>query len=438
MGTRSGRLRLFGLLVTAGWLLGACSTESEPGAVHVIKTNGTVGPIMERYLDRALDDAEDSNAALAVIELDTPGGLNSSMREIVQRIETANVPVAVYVSPIGSRAASAGTFITMSAHIAAMAPNTSIGAASAVNADGSDIDGTLGKKVENDAVAFIRGIAELRGRNADWAELAVREAAAVDQGEALRLHVIDIVARDLDDLLAQSEGRTVELRPGVSATLTGLASAPRVTVEMTPWERFLGFLADPTVASLLISLGFIAILIEMGHPGLVLPGVSGAIAVTLGFLGFGVLPVDTVGLVLIVLGLGLIAVELFVPGGILGIAGLVAFVLGGIIAFRDTPADLRPDWWLLGIVGGIVAAAFGALSLAVARVRKLVAVTGTEALLGKTAVTRTALAPEGFVFVHGERWRATLEGGADAAPGERVRIIGAEGLRLKVKKEDSP
>ena len=431
------RLRFFAALAVAGWLLGACSQETEPAAVHIIKTDGTVGPIMEQFIDRALDRAEDSNALLAVIELDTPGGLSSSMRQIVQRIEAADVPVAVYVSPIGGRAASAGTFITMSGHIAAMAPNTSIGAASAINSDGSDIDSTLAKKVENDAVAFIRGIAELRGRNADWAELAVREAAAVNQSEAVELNVVDFVANDIDDLLRQSEGRTFDLRPGISATLAGLETAPRVTTEMTVWERFLGFLADPTIASLLISLGFIAILIEMGNPGLIVPGVTGAIAVTLGFLGFGVLPVDTVGLVLIVLGLGLIAVELFVPGGILGIAGLVAFVLGGIIAFRDTPADLRPDWWLLGIVGAIVAAAFAALSLAVARVRKMSSTTGTEGLVGQFAVARTTLAPDGFVFVHGERWRATIDGGPSATAGETLRITGAEGLRLKVRREDT-
>ncbi|MGD9934948.1 MAG: nodulation protein NfeD [Dehalococcoidia bacterium] len=437
MEAKKMRLRFFAALALAGWLLGACSQETEPAAVHIIRTDGTVGPIMEQFIDRALDRAEDSNALLAVIELDTPGGLSSSMRQIVQRIEAADVPVAVYVSPIGGRAASAGTFITMAGHIAAMAPNTSIGAASAINSDGSDIDSTLAKKVENDAVAFIRGIAELRGRNADWAELAVREAAAVNQSQAVELNVVDFVANDVDDLLRQSEGRTFELRPGISATLSGLETAPRVTTEMTVWEQFLGVLADPTIASLLISLGFIAILIEMGNPGLIVPGVSGAIAVTLGFLGFGVLPVDTVGLVLIVFGLGLIAVELFVPGGILGIAGLIAFVLGGIIAFRDTPADLRPDWWLLGIVGGIVAAAFGALSLAVARVRRMSSTTGTEGLVGQFAVARTTLAPDGFVFVHGERWRATIDGGPSATAGETLRITGAEGLRLKVRKEDT-
>ena len=271
-------------------LVAACGSDSNAGAVHVIKVNGTVGPIMERYIDRALGDAEKSDAKAAVIELDTPGGLSTSMREIVQRIEAAKVPVIVYVSPSGGRAASAGTFITMAGHIAAMAPNTSIGAASAINSEGSDIDGTLGRKVENDAVAFIRGIALLRGRNADWAEDAVRNAVAVDQADAVKLNVVDFVANDVDDLLRQSDGRTIELQPGVPMVLFGLETAPRENIEMTIWERLLDLIADPTVASLLITLGFLGIMIEVFSPGLGLPGISGAVAIMLGFLGFGVLP----------------------------------------------------------------------------------------------------------------------------------------------------
>ncbi|MCL6645506.1 MAG: nodulation protein NfeD [Dehalococcoidia bacterium] len=349
--------RIFAAACIALGLLAACSGDEAPdGAVHVARVDGTVGPIMARYIDRVISDAEDRNARLVVLELDTPGGLDTSMREIVQRIGRADVPVAVYVAPIGARAASAGTFITMAGHIAAMAPNTAIGAASAINADGSDIGGTLGKKIENDAVAYIRGIAELRGRNADWAEQAVREAVAVNENEAARLDVIDFVAVDLDDLLRQSEGRTVTLRPGVTAVLTDLAGAPRVDLEMTVWERFLAFIADPTIASLLLSLGFLAIMIELFSPGLGVPGVAGAIAVILGFLGFGLLPVDTAGLALIALGLALVAAELFVTSGILGAAGAVAIVLGAIIAFRDTPADFLPPAWAFATAGGILLA----------------------------------------------------------------------------------
>ncbi|MEJ5221767.1 MAG: nodulation protein NfeD [Tepidiforma sp.] len=349
--------RIIAAAAVALGLLAACARSDTPeGGVVVARVDGVVGPIMERYIDRVISDAEERRARLVVLELDTPGGLDSSMRKIVQRIGRADVPVAVYVAPIGARAASAGTFITMAGHIAAMAPNTAIGAAAAINADGSDIEGTLGKKIENDAVAYIRGIAELRGRNADWAEQAVREAVAVNENDAAKLHVVDFVAADLDDLLRQSEGRTVTLRPGVTATLTGLAEAPRVDLEMTPWERFLAFIADPTIASLLLSIGFLALIIELYAPGLGVPGVAGAIAIILGFLGFGLLPVDTAGLVLIGLGLALVAAELFVTSGILGAAGAVAIVLGGIIAFRDTPADFRPPAWAFATAGGILAA----------------------------------------------------------------------------------
>ncbi len=424
--------------IAAGFLLllaAACSDDSPSGAVHVIEADGTIGPIMDRFLDRAISRAENSNAKLAVIRLDTPGGLNSSMREIVQRIERADVPVAVYVWPPGGRAASAGTFITMAGHIAAMAPSTSIGAASAINLDGSDIEGALGRKVENDAVAFIRGIAELRGRNADWAEEAVRDAVAVNQSEAVELNVVDFVANDIKDLLAQAEGRSFELRPGVSATLTGLDDAPRVSTGMTIWEKFLGYVADPTLASLLISIGVLAIIIEIGSPGLGIPGAIGVMFISLGFLGFGVLPVDAVGLVLLLLGIVLIISEMFVSGGVLGGIGTVAVILGTVIAFRDTPSDLRPPIWVF-VVGAIaLASALALVSLAGAWIRRSTD-GGAPTLVGRLAVARTNLGPDGWVFIDGERWQAVLEGKEAATTGDRVRVTKADGLRLHVTRED--
>ena len=424
------------VLILAG-LAFACSESYDEGGVHVIEADGDIGPIMERYLDRALDDAERANAKAAVIELDTPGGLNSSMREIVQRIESADVPVIVYVSPTGGRAASAGTFITMSAHIAAMAPNTSIGAAAAINSDGGDIEGTLGEKIENDAVAFIRGIALLRGRNADWAERAVREAVAVNQAEAVELNVVDFVANDLDDVLRQAEGREVELRPGITATLTGLQNAQRNDVSMTGWERFLEFLANPTVASLLISLGFIGLIIELANPGLIVPGAAGLIAIMLGFLGFEVLPVDTVGLVLIAFGLGLVALELFVPGGIAGGAGVVAILLGGIIAFRDTPSDLRPSLTLVLPLLLTVAFIVGGMIFALAWTKKRETASGLGRLVGQPAVARSEMSPHGYVSVAGERWEADLHGEPYASEGDRLRVVGADGKRLHVRKAEA-
>ncbi|MCC7364993.1 MAG: nodulation protein NfeD [Dehalococcoidia bacterium] len=431
------RIRVaFGLLLVSLGLLVACSEQTERDAVHILKVDTSVGPILDRYIDRGIDRAEDSEAKLVVIELDTPGGLDSSMRDIVQRIESADVPIAIYVYPPGGRAASAGTFITMAGHLAVMAPNTSIGAASAINSDGSDIEGTLGRKVEEDAVAFIRGIALLRERNADWAESAVRDAEAVNQAEAVELDVVDYVANDLDDLLAQAEGRTFDLKPGQPVTLRGLPEAPRVTTEMTVWERFLDIIADPTIASILIAVGFFAIIAEVMNPGMFLPGIVGVVSLMLGFLAFGVLPVETTGLILMLLGIVLIAAELFVPGGLLGLGGLVALALGGIIAFRDTPAELRPPLWLVAILVFVVGGMFVSMAAAVARLRNLNVTTGSAAMLGKLAVVRTPLTPEGYVFVQGERWRAHLARGT-AHEGDRVRIVGADGLRLQVEPIES-
>lgn len=430
---RTARLAVASLCIVIGVaLLAACSSDTQEGAVHVLHTDGDVGPIMERYIDRGIDRAEANNARLVVIELDTPGGYSESMRKIVQRIEASDVPVAVYVSPAGARAASAGTFITMAAHVAAMAPNTSIGAASAINSDGSDIAGTLGRKVENDAVAMIRGIADLRGRNADWAESAVRDAVAIGDDEAVQLNVVDFRANDFDDLLRQAEGRTFDLKPGMEVTLRGLPDAPVVRTDMTPWEHILDFVANPTVASILIAIGFFAILAEVMSPGLVVPGAVGAISLTLGFLGYGVLPVDTTGIVLIGIGLALLALEIFLPGGILGVLGLVALFFGGMIAFRDAPPGTRPPLLIVIPLAIVLAAMFLSMGMAVSRVRKLNAKSGTQALVGKTATVRTPLTPEGFVFVQGERWRAGLANGI-AQEGDQVRIVGAEGFTLRVE-----
>ena len=430
------RLALPALMLAIGIAAACGGSERAAGAIHLLRIDGSIGPITERYLDRAMGEAEESGARLIVIGMDTPGGFSSSMREIVQRIEAADVPVAVYVSPWGARAASAGTFITMAAHVAVMAPNTSIGAASAVNADGSDIEGDLGRKVENDSVSFIRGIAELRGRNADWAERAVRRSVSATQTEAVELNVVDFTASDLGELLERIEGSTVTLRPGATVTLTGLPEAERVTSNMTIWERVLEVLANPTLATILISVGTLGLIFELSNPGLVLPGTAGVIAIIIGFLAFGALPVETAGLVLIGAALFFFALELFVPsGGILAGGGLVALVLGAVIAFRDTPTEFQPNRILVGVLGFLLAVAFVSMAVGLARMRKMRSVTGTEALVGRMAVARTPLAPDGLVFIEGERWRAELEDGGDVPEGERVRVVSASGLRLRVRKE---
>lgn len=435
---RLARRALLLLVLVAGIAAACGSDDPERGAIHLLRLDGGIGPITERYIDRGITKAEDEGAKLIIIEMDTPGGFSSSMREMVQRIEASDVPIVVYVSPWGARAASAGTFVTMAAHVAVMAPNTSIGAAAAINADGSDLEGTLGKKVENDAVAFIRGIAELRGRNADWAEEAVREAVAATQSEAVELNVVDFVAGDIDEILERIDGTAVELKPDVMVALTGLTEAPRVSTDMTVWERVLEHLANPTLATILISLGMLGLFFELSNPGAIFPGVAGVLAIAVGFLALGVLPVDTIGLVLIGIALVFLALELFVPsGGILAGGGLVALILGAIIAFRDTPTEFQPNRILVGVLGFILVVMFTSMAIGVTRMRKIKRSTGTEALVGRMAVARTPLTPDGMVFIEGERWQAELEDGS-AAEGEQVRVVSANGLRLTVRKENHP
>lgn len=432
---KKSRAVLWILLLVAG-IAAACSAqETEQDAVHVMTANGTVGPIMDRFIDRGIERAEDNRGKIVVIEMDTPGGLSSSMESIVKRILDSSVPVVLYVTPQGGRAASAGTFIAMAAHVAVMAPNTRIGAASAVNADGGDIEGALGRKIENDAVALIRALAEERGRNADWAEDAVRDARADQATDAAELGVVDFVANDVHEILARLDGTTVQLRPGTTVELNGLADAEIVTTELTIWERILMVLANPTLASILISLGFLGIIFELSAPGTFIPGTAGVIAIILGFIGFGALPVETAGLVLIGLALVLIALELFVPsGGVLGIGGVVALLVGGIIAFRDTPTEFQPNRIVVGVLIFLLAGMFISIALGLRSMRKKELPIGTQALIGQTAVVRTPLAPDGFVFIDGERWRARIDQGI-AGVGERLRVTGVEGFTLHVRKE---
>lgn len=433
---RTARLALAIGALVAG-VLAACGSDDTPDdAVHLMRADGTVGPIMERYISRGIERAEENQATLVVIELDTPGGLVSSMEDIVRRIDSSSVPVAVYVSPNGARAASAGTFMTMAGHVAAMAPNTVIGAAAAINSDGSDIEGTAGEKIENYNAALIRNLAEARGRNADWAEDAVREAVAATSSEALELDVVDYVATDVDDLLSQVDGTTIALRPGVDVTFSGLTEAERVRTDLTAWERFLEVIADPNVASILLTLGFLGLVFELSSPGTILPGTFGIIAIILGFLGFGVLPVETAGLILIAIALALFALELFVPsGGILGIGGIIALILGGIIAFRDTPAEFQPSRILVVALVIVVSGMFVSLAIGLARLRNVDLPVGSQAMVGMIATARTPLRPAGQVAVMGERWQAQIERG-EAQPGDRLRVIAAEGLRLTVRKEE--
>ncbi|TAK57435.1 MAG: nodulation protein NfeD [Dehalococcoidia bacterium] len=421
------------LLFAAGLAVACAPSFHQRHAVHVLTANSEVNPVMRQYIDRGIDEAERTDAAAVVIRLDTPGGLSDTMEKIVQRIQSAKVPVIVYVAPSGAKAASAGTFITMSAHVAAMAPGTSIGAAHPVSATGGDIGGTLGTKVENNAAAYARSIADKTGRNADWAESAVRQSVSASTNDAVRLHVVDYSANSVDDLLRKADGRTVTV-DGRSVTLANLESAPRVNNNMTLVERFLLVLSDPNVAFMLLAIGGLGLLIEFLHPGVIAPGVFGAIALILAFFALGTLPVNWAGVALVLLAFVLFAAEMYVSGfGALGVAGVISLVAGGLLLTSTGNPDFQVSRWLVAAMGAGFAVFFFTVVTAIIRMRRLPAHTGTQSMIGATAVARGDLDPRGFVFLHGERWRAVALDGPIAS-GARVEVTGVKGFTLTVRR----
>jgi membrane-bound serine protease (ClpP class) len=429
---------ILGLFLILLGLAAACSSSREPDRVHILTWDGDVNPIMARYVDRGIDTAEDSSARAVVLRLDTPGGLDSAMRDVIQRIESSRVPVIVYVSPSGARAASAGTFITMAGHVAAMAPNTTIGAATPINSDGGDIEGALGRKVENDAVAYIRGIAELRGRNADWAESAVREAAAVNQNEAVALDVVDFVAQNIDDLLLQSDGRSVMVTNdagALEAVTLRTAGAETLDNDVNFFEALLNQIASPNIAFLLLSLGGLALVSEIFHPTLV-AGIFGVIALALAYFSLGALPTNWAGVGLILFGFVLITAEIFVTGfGALGIGGVIALLVGGLILTGgggDTGMQVS-RWLVIGTtaaIGGFLLLFIGSI----VRLRRMPAQSGREALIGAKGAARSRLDPQGVIWVAGERWDAIAED-PPIESDTPVIVLAKEGLTLRVKRD---
>ena len=428
--------RLLLMVVALALLAAACGPGGPEGAVHVLKADGDVNPVLARYIDRGIDQAEDANAVAVVIELDTPGGLMTSMEDIVKRIEEDRIPVIVYVSPRGAKAASAGTFITMAANIAAMAPSTRIGAASPVGAGGEDIEGTMGKKVTEDAVAYARTIANYRGRNADWAEQAVREAVSATETEAVELNVVDLIANDLFSLLEAVDGREVQLvdRTVTLTTKEALEQDKIVHNDMNLAERFLALISDPNITFLLLSLGSIALFYEIVNPGQIFPGVFGAIALIMAFFSLSVLPFNWAGVILIFLAFALLIAEIFVTsGGILAIGGVVALVLGGLLLTWGNPPEFQVNRWLVYGMAGAAGAFFLFVVTSIIRIRRQPVVTGINTLIGRRAVARSPLDPSGMVFIDGEYWTATLEDGS-AEEGEEVVVTAVEGLKLMVRK----
>ncbi|MCH7483883.1 MAG: nodulation protein NfeD [Chloroflexi bacterium] len=433
---RQVRLLLFGAFTAFAAILIACNSgpDTAPGAVHVLTTDGVVNPVMDRYIDRGIGAAENRDAAAIVIRLDTPGGLLTSMDDIIQNILASEVPVIVYVSPSGGQAASAGTYIAYAAHVAAMSPATVIGSATPISGTGADLEGDLRNKVIENSVEKIRDLAALRGRNAEWAEDAVRKGISAPSSEAVGLNIVEYIADDLDDLLQQIDGLPVTLQGGQEVVLD-TAGAEIAFNNRNFVERFLDVLADPNIAFLLLSLGSLALFIELYNPGSIVPGVFGVIALVMAFFSLSVIPFNWAGVALIMFAFILFGLELFVTsGGVLGVGGAVSLVLGGLMLTSGNDAEFRVSEEL--IIG--VAAALGALVVFVfvnvMRIRTMPAKVGMSTFVGRTVVARSALTPEGFVMMDGEIWTAEAEEG-EIEPGDSVIITQIKGLRLKVRKQ---
>lgn len=434
---RKMRIAGWSTLILIGALLAACADSTPSGAVHISRLADDIGPVSENFIDRALDRAEQHDAQAWVLILDTPGGLITSTDEIVQRFLAAEVPVIVFVGPAGARAASAGTFITLAAHIAAMAPNTQIGAAHPVAGSGEDIEGDLNTKVTNDAAADIRGIAEVRERNAEWAEQAVRESVSVTGSEAVDLNVVDLTADDLDDLLDQLHGRVVLVQPDGPVVVLRVADAERVETNYTLVENILDVIANPTVAFILLGLGQLALVIELWSPGLVGPGIFGVIMLIAGFFALGPLDTNPAGIALIVLAVVLFAVEIFVAGfGVFGIGGIVALIIGGLILISDTSIDAEEvSVWALAVVGGAAAVIVGGLGLLLAidrRKPKWVPSGSGVTIVGHEGVAHTPVSGSGAVVIDSELWSARAAAGR-IPRNTPVRVVEMDGLTVVVE-----
>ena len=415
----------------------ATQVQADSSTIYVLRVEGTINPILVDYIERGIDQAEENNATACIIQLDTPGGLDTAMRDIVKEIVNAQVPVVVYVSPSGARAASAGVFITIAAHVASMAPNTSIGAAHPVSigAEGEQqVSETMEEKVVNDAAAYIRSIAEAHGRNMEWAEKAVRESVSATEQEALELNVIDMVAPNLDALISQLDGREVNLLDGRVVTLKTHGATIR-NVDMSTIEDFLYTIADPNIAYILLSLAMLGIFVEITNPGLIFPGVVGAICLLMAFYALGMLPVNYAGVLLIVLAFGLFVAEVFTTTfGLFTAGGVTALVIGSLILFKGGSTLFQVSPWLIAGVTIFIGGLFAFVVNRVIHAHRKQASTGREELIGKKAIVKVALQPEGTVFLKGERWIAVSKEGP-VKPGEEVIITGVDGLTLQVTKQ---
>jgi membrane-bound serine protease (ClpP class) len=414
------------LIILAVLVPGALRAGSHADVIHL---TGPIGPISVRHIDQGIERAEEDSAECLVVMMDTPGGLLESTQLIIKSILSSNIPVAVYIAPSGAGAGSAGVFITLSAHIAAMAPGTNIGAAHPVGLQGSIPDSTMSHKIENFSASYIRSIAEKRGRNGAWAERAVRESVAITDREAVALNVVDLVASDLDSLMIRIDGQQVEVREGIRTLHTRNAE---IRLHEMAWHfRILSTLSNPNIAYLLMMLGFYGLIYEIINPGAVFPGVVGGICIIVGLFSLQTLPINYAGLLLILLGIGLFIAETQVAShGALALGGSIATLIGSMMLIDSPYPFMRIS---LSVIIPVVLATAGFFLFAVGfavKAQKRRPTTGLEGLIGATGVAISAIRPKGQALVHGEYW--TVQSPEPIEPGEGVRVVRIEGLTLHV------
>ncbi|MES0326960.1 MAG: nodulation protein NfeD [Gammaproteobacteria bacterium] len=440
------------LLFVTGFLFNSISANSVQGSIVQLSVEDAIGPATDDYIKRSLEAAIKSNAELVVIQMDTPGGLDSAMRGIIKNIASSTVPIATYVAPTGARAASAGTYILYASHIAAMAPGTNLGAATPVKIGGisppaptkrekdkSDKDDqpagdasedAMQKKLINDAVAYIRSLAELRGRNQEWAEKAVRQAASLPASEALKLNVIDIIAISTADLLKQIDGREVSIH-GQKRTLN-TSGLPLIQIEPDWRSRLLSVITNPNIAYILMLVGIYGLILEFSNPGAIVPGTIGAISLLLALYAFQLLPINYAGMLLILLGVALMVAEAFEPSfGVLGIGGVIAFVMGSIILMDTEVPGFGIDISVI-ITFAFTSALIFIFVIGMAfKARRRPVVSGLEEMIGGTAIVINDFDDKGTVTIHSEKWQAVSN--VPLHKDQQVKVIDVKGLILQVE-----
>lgn len=433
---RATAMRYVLLVVVALMLVSSSGVSAAVQPVHVLYMDGHIDPTMANYISEGIKEAERESAQAVLILMDTPGGLMTSMQQIVRSFFAARVPVIVYVYPDGATATSAGTFIAMAADIAAMSPASTIGSASPVSIGSSgeseEMDETMKRKVTNFAVEYAKSIAEKRGRNEQWAEKAVREGANLKASDALKQKVVDIIAKDIPGLMDKVDGETIKLSTGKTVTLN-TADAPLEERPMGPWEKFLHYLSHPYVAMFLSLIALYGIIYELSNPGAILPGVLGGIAILLLLYSFSVIPVNAAGFAFIAFAIILFIAEFFVPGtGILTAGGVISMFIGLMMLFRASEGFMVPIWLLVAV--SLLTGGFFLFVVGVGlRALKNPYVSGREGVVGRIGEARTNLDPTGKVFVDGTMWTATSEDGL-IEKGEKVKVRAMTGLKLTVQK----